>query len=69
MKVKSHLSKLTKVPRFVLRAERAMRRVARNVRKQNRAMRRVARNVRKQNRAMNLPLTVWQDGKVVEIPA
>jgi hypothetical protein len=55
MKVKSHLSKSPKVPPFVLRAERAMRRAA--------------RNVRKQNRAMNLPLIVWQDGKVVEIPA
>jgi hypothetical protein len=31
-------------------------------------MRRAAKNVRIQNRALKLPLIVWQDGKVVEIP-
>ncbi len=55
MKKNGHTSKRTKVPAFVRRAERAMRRAA--------------KNVRAQNRAMKLPLIVWQDGKVVEKPA
>jgi hypothetical protein len=55
MKVKGHSRKSPKIPPFVLRAERAMRRAA--------------KNVRTQNRALKLPLIVWQDGKVVEIPA
>jgi hypothetical protein len=42
-------------PAFVARAERAFRRAA--------------QKVRAQNRAMNLPVIVWQDGKVVEKPA
>lgn len=48
-------TKTTKLPAFVLRAERALLRAA--------------DNVRAQNRALNLPLIVWQDGKVVERPA
>ena len=44
-----------KLPAFALRAERALRRAA--------------HNVRLQNRALNLPLIVWQDGKVIEKPA
>jgi hypothetical protein len=44
-----------KVPAFVTRAERAMRRAA--------------QNVRNQNRAFKLPVIVWQDGEVVEKPA
>jgi len=55
MKTKGHSRKSPKIPLFVLRAERAMRRAA--------------KNVRTQNRALKLPLIVWQDGKVVEIPA
>ena len=47
--------KSTKAPAFVLRAERALRRAA--------------HNVKTQNRALNLPVIVWQDGKVVEKPA
>ena len=47
--------KLDKVPAFVSRAERALRRAA--------------KNVQAQNRAMKLPLIVWQDGEVVEKPA
>jgi len=46
--------KSAKAPAFVLRAERALRRAA--------------KNVQAQNRAMNLPVIVWQDGKVVEKP-
>jgi hypothetical protein len=41
-----------KPPTFVVRAEKAMLRAA--------------RTVRKQNRASNLPLIIWQDGKLVE---
>ena len=55
MKTNGHTRKSTKVPAFVLRAERAMRRAA--------------KNVQAQNRALNLPVIVWQDGKVVEKPA
>ena len=40
------------VPDFVRRAERAMRRAA--------------RNVIKEHRALNLPIIVWENGKVVE---
>jgi hypothetical protein len=32
-------------------------------------MLRAAKKVRAQNRAMNLPLIVWENGKVVEKPA
>jgi len=52
---KSTGSKPKKQPLFVLRAERAMLRAA--------------ENVRKENRAFNLPLIVWENGKVVERPA
>jgi hypothetical protein len=57
MKKNGHTSKSksAKAPDFVVRAERAMRRAA--------------QNVRAQNRAFELPLIVWQDGKVVEKPA
>ncbi len=48
-------SKSAKAPAFVTRAERALRRAA--------------KNVQAQNRALNLPLIVWQDGKVVKKPA
>jgi hypothetical protein len=41
-----------KVPAFVARAERALRRAA--------------HNVKTQNRSLGLPVIVWQDGKVVE---
>jgi len=44
--------KTVKVPAFVTRAERAMRRAA--------------KGVQAQNRALNLPIVVWQNGKVVE---
>jgi hypothetical protein len=54
MKKNGHTSKPTKVPAFVTRAERALRRAA--------------KNVRAQNRAANLPIIVWQNGKVVERP-
>jgi hypothetical protein len=54
MKKNGHVSKSDKVPAFVLRAERAMRRAA--------------QNVRAQHRAAKLPIIVWQDGKVVEKP-
>jgi hypothetical protein len=47
--------KTARTPVFVLRAERAMRRAA--------------KNVQVQNRALNLPIIVWQDGKVMEKPA
>lgn len=47
--------KTAKTPAFVVRAERAMRRAA--------------RNVQAQNRALNLPIIVWEDGKVMEKPA
>jgi hypothetical protein len=55
MKKNGHTSKATKAPAFVLRAERAMRRAA--------------KNVRAQHRAFNVPVVVWEDGKVVEKPA
>jgi len=55
MKTNGHPRKSTKAPAFVLRAERALRRAA--------------KNVQAQNRALNLPVIVWQDGKVVEKPA
>jgi hypothetical protein len=54
MKKNGHTSKTAKVPAFVTRAERALRRAA--------------KNVKAQNRAMKLPLIVWQNGKVVEKP-
>ena len=41
-----------KSPAFVLRAERALRRAA--------------KNVEAQNRVMNLPLILWENGKLVE---
>ena len=40
------------VPEFARRAERAMRRAA--------------KNVIKEHRALNLPIIVWENGKVVE---
>ena len=40
------------VPEFARRAERAMRRAA--------------KNVIKEHRALNLPIVVWENGKVVE---
>jgi hypothetical protein len=55
MKKNRQTSKSQKVPLFVARAERAMRRAA--------------HNVKIQNRAFKLPLIVWQNGKVVERPA
>jgi hypothetical protein len=48
-------NKSAKVPAFVIRAERAMRRAA--------------HNVKTQNRALGLPVIVWQNSKVVEKPA
>jgi hypothetical protein len=45
----------TRLPAFVVRAERALRRAA--------------VNVRAQNRALNQPVIVWKDGKTVERPA
>lgn len=53
--MKTNGLKATKVPTFVLRAERALRRAA--------------HNVRVQNRVLGLPVIVWRDGKVVEKPA
>ena len=55
MKKKQQTSKSAKVPAFVTRAERALRRAA--------------KNVQAQNRALKLPIIVWQNGKVVEKPA
>ena len=56
MKKNGHTTtKASKIPAFVTRAERAMRRAA--------------QSVRNQNRAFKLPVIVWQDGKVVEKPA
>jgi hypothetical protein len=56
MKTNGHKTrKAVKVPAFVTRAERAMRRAA--------------LNVRSQSRALKLPVVVWQNGKVVEKPA
>jgi hypothetical protein len=54
MKRNGHARKPARVPAFVLRAERAMRRAA--------------KNVRDRHRALKLPLIPWQDGKVVEKP-
>ena len=54
MKKNGH-SKTAKLPVFVTRAERALRRAA--------------KNVQAKNRALKLPLIVWQDDKVVEKPA
>ena len=39
------------------------------IRRAERAMLRAAENVRKENRAHNLPLIVWENGKMVEKPA
>lgn len=56
MKTNGHKTrKAVKLPAFVTRAERAMRRAA--------------QGVRSQNRALKLPVVVWQNGKVVEKPA
>ena len=55
MKTNGRAPKSTKTPPFVLRAERALLRVA--------------HNVKTQNRSLGLPIIVWQDGKVVEKPA
>jgi hypothetical protein len=56
MRTNGHSARKTvKTPAFALRAERALRRAA--------------KNVQNQNRALNLPVIVWQDGKVVEKPA
>lgn len=54
MKKNGH-SKPAKIPVFVTRAERAMRRAA--------------QNVKTQSRTFKLPVIIWQDGKVVEKPA
>ena len=56
MKTNGHKPrKAAKLPVFVTRAERAMRRAA--------------KGVQAQSRALNLPVAVWQDGKLVEKPA
>jgi hypothetical protein len=56
MKQNGHRTpKQKKAPAFVLRAERAFRRAA--------------QNVRAQHRAFNVPVVVWENGKVVEKPA
>ena len=56
MKKNGYTSKKSKkTPAFVRRAERALRRAA--------------KKVQAQNRAMNLPLIVWENGKVVKKPA
>jgi hypothetical protein len=56
MKTNGHKTrKAAKLTVFVTRAERAMRRAA--------------KGVQIQSRAFNLPIVVWQDGKVVEKPA
>jgi hypothetical protein len=47
-------TKAAKTPEFVLRAERALKRAA--------------KNVQAQSRSLNLPIVVWQNGKVVEKP-
>ena len=47
--------KQPKLPEFVVRAERALRRAV--------------RKVRARNRALGLPMIVWENGKVVERPA
>lgn len=56
MKANGHKTRqAAKVPAFVTRAERAMRRAA--------------KGVQAQSRALKIPVAVWQDGKVVEKPA
>lgn len=56
MKTNGHKArKAAKVPVFVARAQRAMRRAA--------------KGVHSQHRAWKLPVVVWQNGKVVEKPA
>ena len=56
MKKRGHPgAKSRRIPAFVARAERAMRRAA--------------RNVRKEHRALGLPIIVWENGKVVYKPA
>jgi len=55
MSLKREKPKPGKAPEFAVRAERALHRAA--------------KKVRAQNRAMNLPLIVWDNGKVVEKPA
>jgi hypothetical protein len=55
MKTNGSTRKTATTPAFALRAQRALRRAA--------------KNVQAQNRALNLPVIVWQDGKVVEKPA
>lgn len=52
---KSTTQEQTRIPLFVTRAERALRRAA--------------RNVRAENRARGLPIIVWENGKVVKKPA
>ncbi|HEY3760964.1 MAG TPA: hypothetical protein VGN23_04390 [Verrucomicrobiae bacterium] len=52
MKNRSIGKKHAKTPAFVLRAERALRRVA--------------RNVRAENRALNLPIIGWENGKLAK---
>lgn len=53
MKSNGHKNnRAAKVPAFVTRAERAMRRAA--------------KGVQAQSRALNLPVVVWHNGKVVE---
>ena len=47
--------KAQKGPLFVVRAERALKRAARNI---------IA-----QHRALQLPVIIWQNGRVVEKPA
>jgi hypothetical protein len=48
----THSRKTSKIPSFVLKAERAFRRAA--------------RNVETESRAHGLPVIVWKDGKIVE---
>jgi hypothetical protein len=55
MKRSGQSGKTTKQPPFVKRAERALLRAA--------------ENVKRQNRALNMPLIVWENGKLVEKPA
>jgi hypothetical protein len=55
MKKNGNSSKSPKAPAFVTRAERAFHRAA--------------KKVREQHRAMNVPVVVWENGKVVEKPA
>jgi hypothetical protein len=55
MSTKGPKPKTPKIPLFAVRAERALLRAA--------------EKVRAKNRSMNLPLIVWENGKVVEKPA